>query len=64
MLHYVVYHYPRALAFSIAHWLPTAPTLPDFDLRLVELDINQRTSDCDVDIYFFFSLTFSIKLSF
>ena len=33
--------FPRALA--LAYWLLTAPTLPNFDLRVVELDINCMT---------------------
>ena len=34
---------PHVLALPIAHWLPTVPTLPDFDLCLVELDIDDMT---------------------
>ena len=59
---------PHALALPIAHWLPTVPTLPDFDLCLVELnidDMTQRTRcDCDIDVYILFFLIFFIKLLF
>ena len=59
---------PRVLALSIAHWLLTVPTPPDFDLRRVELDINdmiRRTGcDCNVNVYILFFLTFSVKLLF
>src|ERR1700734_2182768 len=47
--YYVFHGVPRllllacALSFSLAHWLFAAPTLPDFDLRRIELDINDRT---------------------
>jgi hypothetical protein len=34
---------PCALALSLAHWLLAAPTLPNFDLRCIELDINCMT---------------------
>ena len=55
-----------ALFLSLAHWLITAPTLPDFDLHLVEIDIKVRTwrtrCECYVDVYFLFFLTFSSKL--
>ena len=33
--------FPRTLA--LAYWLLTAPTLPNFDLRVIELDINCMT---------------------
>ena len=60
--------FPHMLALSIAHWLPTAHTLPDFDLCCVELDINDiiwRTRcDCNINVYILFFLTFFIKLLF
>ena len=31
-----------ALSISLAHWLLAVPTLPDFYLHHVELDINAR----------------------
>ena len=33
---------PRALSLSLAYWLLAAPTLSDYDLCRVELDINDR----------------------
>ena len=47
------------LALSIAHWLPTAPTLPDFDLHHVELIINDMIgrTRCDCDLMFTFSFS-------
>ena len=59
---------PRMLALSIAHWLPTVPMLPDFDMHCVELNINDmiwRTRcDCNANVYIPFFLTFFIKLLF
>jgi hypothetical protein len=63
MLHHIVD--PRALPLSLAHWLRAAPTLPDFDLRRFEFDINAMIGstrcDCDVNFNLLFFLTFSIS---